>query len=338
MHLNSNSITSTVYNAKYAKIFFLVISLLLTSCSEEKVEFDTPAEKHIQEYTNKKKFCKEATEDASEEAENEEEDLNSTANSTTNNTSTDNNSNDQDIDGSTDNSFKEAIVDIPKPDNEDLHAQNSENQSHENQKHETPKHEKDKEENIWGIMPYDIVFGNPESKIVFIEYSSPTCHHCSSYHANTFPKIKEKYIDTGKILYIIRIFVGNKQDLDAGALMMCEPKMAKTFLDIIYERQDAWMFSKSYREILTNMGQLAGISPEKYSKCLNDENLINLMIEKTKAPFEKFENIIGTPLFIINGELFEKLHTIDNFEEKINSLLKEQKPENKSNNTDKTNS
>ena len=68
----------------------------------------------------------------------------------------------------------------------------------------------------------DIIYGNAESKIVFLEYFSPTCPHCVDFRNKIFPKIKEKYIDTGKILYILREFIGNKQDLDAAILARCD--------------------------------------------------------------------------------------------------------------------
>ena len=67
----------------------------------------------------------------------------------------------------------------------------------------------------------DIVIGDPKSKIVLVEYFAPTCPHCVHYHQKIFPEIKAKYIDTNKIAYVIREFIGNKQDLDATILARC---------------------------------------------------------------------------------------------------------------------
>ena len=71
------------------------------------------------------------------------------------------------------------------------------------------------------IAADDIVLGNKEAQIILIEYFSTTCHHCSSIHQKIFPTLKEKYIDTGKIAYVMREFIGNKQDLDASILARC---------------------------------------------------------------------------------------------------------------------
>ena len=43
------------------------------------------------------------------------------------------------------------------------------------------------------------VLGDPKAPITLIEYSSLGCPHCASFHANTLPKIKKNYIDTGKV-------------------------------------------------------------------------------------------------------------------------------------------
>ena len=66
----------------------------------------------------------------------------------------------------------------------------------------------DKEQNLptkSEILKYlekDHFLGNTSAKVTMIEYSSLVCNHCADFHINIFPKIKENYIDSGKILYI----------------------------------------------------------------------------------------------------------------------------------------
>ena len=95
--------------------------------------------------------------------------------------------------------------------------------------------------------PYDIVLGNPNSKTIIVEYFSPTCPHCVSYHKRIFPDIRSKYIDTGKIQYIVREFIGNKQDLDATILARCSDDQDTyfKFMNVILEKQDSWAYSKN---------------------------------------------------------------------------------------------
>jgi protein-disulfide isomerase len=168
----------------------------------------------------------------------------------------------------------------------------------------------------------DIVIGDPKSKIVLVEYFAPTCPHCVHYHQKIFPEIKAKYIDTNKIAYVIREFIGNKQDLDATILARCSGHTDTylKFLEVILNQQNNWAFSKNYREILTNIGSLGGISPENFSTCLNDQNKIKILMENTKL-VTNLPTFIGTPSFFINGKQFNEKYTFEELSKAIDKEL-----------------
>ncbi len=168
----------------------------------------------------------------------------------------------------------------------------------------------------------DIVIGDPKSKIVLVEYFAPTCPHCVHYHQKIFPEIKAKYIDTNKIAYVIREFIGNKQDLDATILARCSGHTDTylKFLEVILNQQNNWAFSKNYREILTNIGSLGGVSPENFSTCLNDQNKIKVLMENTKL-VTNLPTFIGTPSFFINGKQFNEKYTFEELSKAIDKEL-----------------
>jgi len=168
----------------------------------------------------------------------------------------------------------------------------------------------------------DIVIGDPKSKIVLVEYFAPTCPHCVHYHQKIFPEIKAKYIDTNKIAYVIREFIGNKQDLDATILARCSGHTDTylKFLEVILNQQNNWAFSKNYREILTNIGSLGGVSLENFSTCLNDQNKIKILMENTKL-VTNLPTFIGTPSFFINGKQFNEKYTFEELSKAIDKEL-----------------
>lgn len=176
----------------------------------------------------------------------------------------------------------------------------------------------------FGIEADDLVLGNEKSKVVVMEYFSPTCPHCVAFRKKIFPELAKKYIDTNKIAYVTREFIGNKQDLDATILARCagDVKSYDNFMKIILEQQDSWAFSKNYREILTNIGTLGGVNPEKYANCLNDEGKIQILMENTKL-IAKEPQFIGTPAFFINGKKFNKPYTVEELSKAIEALLNE---------------
>jgi protein-disulfide isomerase len=173
------------------------------------------------------------------------------------------------------------------------------------------------------VEPDDIVFGEKNSKVVVVEYFSPTCPHCVSYQKRILPHIKEKYVKTGKIAYVVREFISNKQDLDATLLARCvsdELEKYTHFMTIIMNKQDSWAFNKNYREILTNIGILGGISPQQYAKCLNDRSKIQTLMQNTKLLSQQ-PKFYGTPAFFINGVQYTDPYTFEGLSKAIDDAI-----------------
>ncbi|ABV72975.1 Protein-disulfide isomerase [Rickettsia canadensis str. McKiel] len=171
----------------------------------------------------------------------------------------------------------------------------------------------------------DMVLGNKKSNVIVIEYFSPTCPHCAYYHQTIFPELKKKYIDTNKIAYVVREFIATKQDLDAAILARCKGDINSfvQFHNIILKQQDKWAYSNKYRELLTDIGKLGGISPEEYKQCLNSDKITETLIANTNL-VAKTPKFIGTPSFFVNG-VQTKNYSIDNIAKAVDKALDEQK-------------
>jgi protein-disulfide isomerase len=176
----------------------------------------------------------------------------------------------------------------------------------------------------FGQCEHDMTLGNEKAPVVVIEYFSYTCPHCVHYQKNILPEIQKKYIDTNKILYIVREFTSNKQDLLAGILARCNKNKNSffTFLDVLMEQQNMWATNHKYLDILTNIGQLGGVSSETYALCQDDRELVDLLIANAKL-VALIPGFTGTPALFINGKQFTKTRTIDMISEAIEAALAE---------------
>jgi len=188
----------------------------------------------------------------------------------------------------------------------------------------TTQEEKTENSNMrgYGIEADDMVYGNLEAPVVFVVYYAPTCPHCVGFHKRILPELQKKYIDTGKIAYISREFIGNKQDLDATILARCSGSVDgyTKFVHVILEQQENWAYNKNYREILTNIAGLGGISPEKYADCLKDKSIGKTLMENTKL-LAKEPNFVGTPSFFINGKQSTGIYTLEDLSKAIDAEL-----------------
>ncbi|WP_316354732.1 DsbA family protein [Candidatus Trichorickettsia mobilis] len=283
-----------------------IIFLCLSSCSD-KPEYSTPAQSQINDYTAKLKQCKEEKSQAVSSSAPAVE-----ADKTTINTNNAQASVQTDVQEN-DNNPKLDGQQVPETTSLATTAQE-----------ESPKESVIVTRNKFEPTDDDMIIGdNTKAPVVFVEYFSPTCPHCAYYKKEVLPKIKEQYIDTNKIIYVVREFIGNKQDFDAAILARCANNKESffKFVSVLLEQQDSWSVNRNYREILTSIGQLGGVSPERYKECLNNEKLADILIANTKiaATSPKF---IGTPAFFINGVQFTEPYTADAISRAIEHALK----------------
>lgn len=178
-----------------------------------------------------------------------------------------------------------------------------------NSEHKTPDKKTQEAITQDKISKTDIVIGNRDAKLLFVEYFAPTCTHCAYYHLRILPELKSKYIDTGKIAYVMREFVGNKQDFDASLLARCKGDV-DSYLKLsehLLLNQDSWAYSKDYREKLFEFGDKHGISKEQSNACLNNESKAQVLFDHAKL-IGSDKDFIGTPSFYIK-ESYTKENT-----------------------------
>lgn len=172
------------------------------------------------------------------------------------------------------------------------------------------------------IFNNDMVIGNRDAKVIFIEYFAPTCAHCADYHLKIFPELKRKYIDTGKIAYVMRECVGNKQDFDASLLSRCkdDAESYQTLTSHLLHTQNDWTYSKDYRASLYKIAKDHGISDKQYDTCLGDDIKAKILFDQVKLLVAD-DDFIGTPSFYINGKLYKGEYSKDGLFEAIESEL-----------------
>src|SRR3954470_6303796 len=71
-----------------------------------------------------------------------------------------------------------------------------------------------------GPLP-DLVLGKADAPVTIVEYASMTCPHCAAFHKTTYPALKSKYIDTGKVRFIFREFPLDEVAVAASMLARC---------------------------------------------------------------------------------------------------------------------
>jgi protein-disulfide isomerase len=148
----------------------------------------------------------------------------------------------------------------------------------------------------------DIVMGEADALVTIVEYASMTCPHCATFHLNTLPGIKEKYIDTGKAKLILREFPFDPRAAAAAMLARCAPQERfYPLIDVLFQRQNEWATADDPRPILLQTAKLAGFTQESFEACLKNQELL----DNVRAVQEKAADDYGvssTPTLFVNGE------------------------------------
>ena len=167
----------------------------------------------------------------------------------------------------------------------------------------------------------EMVLGDPNAPVTMIEYSSLTCPHCASFHKNTLPQVKERYIDTGEARLLYRDFPFDRGGLLAAAIARCAgPERYFSFLDVLFRTQEAWSHDPNPAKALAKIGRLGGLSSAAIDACFADQALLDSILESRLTGAQKF-NVSSTPTFIINGEKLVGAQPFDRFAEVIDRML-----------------
>ena len=145
------------------------------------------------------------------------------------------------------------------------------------------------------------VLGKADAPITVEEFVSLTCSHCAAFYNDTLPELEKKYVDTGKVKFILRDFPLDGTALRAEALARCMPEdQFYPFVKTLYKSQKDWAFSENAEKIMIQYARLGGLSEEKAKSCIADDKMIDAIVAARTDATQKF-NIEATPTFIING-------------------------------------
>jgi len=145
--------------------------------------------------------------------------------------------------------------------------------------------------------------GNPNAKVQVQEYYSLTCTHCARFAVETFPEIRAKLIDTGKVYYIFRDYPLDRVALMAAMVARALPvERYEPFVLSLLSSQDRWAFNRDVdpQAQLQKMAALAGMPADVFTATVNDDGLRQaIMAAQDKATNDY--KIDSTPTFRFNS-------------------------------------
>lgn len=166
----------------------------------------------------------------------------------------------------------------------------------------------------------DVWLGPADAKVTIIEYASLTCGHCATFHKDTWPALKAKYIDTGKVRFTLREFPLDPLATAGFMLARCngnDKYVAMT--DLLFAQQKVWAFTDKPVDALSTMVKQAGFTQDSFEACLKRQDIYDAVtVVKDRGAKA---GVDSTPTFFINGQKRSGALSMAEFDKILEPLL-----------------
>lgn len=170
----------------------------------------------------------------------------------------------------------------------------------------------------------DMSLGDAKAPVTIIEYASMTCPHCAHFDEVTFPELKKRYIDTGKVRFILREFPLDSLAAAAFMLARCagkdDPNKYFALVDTLFRQQNQWAVQKPIPPLMA-IAKQAGFTEESFKACLANQQILDGIEKVRQRAIDAFK-VHSTPTFFINGTVHEGAMSIDEMAKIIDPYLK----------------
>lgn len=162
--------------------------------------------------------------------------------------------------------------------------------------------------------------GSLEAKVTVVEFSDFQCPFCARFVLETFPQIKQEYIDTGKIRMIFKNFP-----------LMSIHENAESSAEASECANDQGKFWEYKEKLFQSQQALSAGNLKQYAKDLGIENeeQFDVCLDSKKYASEVSQDlaegvaagVTGTPTFFINGQKMVGALPFSEFQRAIDAQL-----------------
>jgi protein-disulfide isomerase len=167
----------------------------------------------------------------------------------------------------------------------------------------------------------EMAIGDEKAPITVIEYASMTCPHCAHFSETTFPELKKRYIDTGKVRFMFREFPLDQLAAAGSILARCAgPDKYFPLVETLFAQQRDWVVQKPLAPLMA-IAKQAGLTQQAFETCLDNRELLEGIEKVRNQASEKF-GVNSTPTLFVNGKRLAGALSIEELEKEFAPFLK----------------
>ncbi|MDT0635958.1 DsbA family protein [Spectribacter hydrogenoxidans] len=166
----------------------------------------------------------------------------------------------------------------------------------------------------------ETALGSADAPVTLVEYGSLTCDHCVRFHREVLPDIKSRYIDTGRLRFVYRNFPTSAAALRGAVAARCAGDQYYQMLDALYASVRDWARQDDVDSALVQQAAAIGLNQKSFGACL-DAPRHKRAITREQRRASREHGVLGTPTFLINGEVVPGKKNIDEMQDLIEWAL-----------------
>ena len=190
------------------------------------------------------------------------------------------------------------------------------------------------------------MMGNPNATVKLVEIGALTCPHCKAFDDEGVPTLVDKYVKSGQVSWEFRPYLLHGLDLPTNLIARCNG--AKSFFPLtraLYKDQLDWIgkvqavpqakveqvqnlpINQQFVELanlagLQDWAAARGVPLAKSNQCLRDEDEVNKLVQLSSDVTTQYPDFVGTPSFIINGNLLKETASWEKLQPQLDEALK----------------
>ncbi len=167
------------------------------------------------------------------------------------------------------------------------------------------------------------VIGSKNAPLTMYEFSDFQCPYCTSFYKTTYPTLKTKYIDTGKLKIVYRHFplsfhINAEKAAEAAECANRQGKF-EPYYDLLFTNSKSDGGGLATADLKKYAGTL-GLNTSSFNTCLDTAQTAGVVAGDEKDG--QAAGVTGTPSFVLKGNKIEGALPLATFEQTIEAALK----------------
>jgi protein-disulfide isomerase len=148
--------------------------------------------------------------------------------------------------------------------------------------------------------------GAHSAPVTVIEYASLGCSHCGVWARDVFPELKKRFIDTGRVRFVLREMLTGDSGVAAAGFLTARCAGQEKYFQVVEElfaAQPRMQRDGDDLPALFDTAARVGLTKAQVSACLGDHAAL-AALEARADRYVREDHVNGTPEFDVAGRRF----------------------------------